>query len=87
MRQYAFLHPEAQIEVKRYNTVSVRVRIIDPDFAGLSKAERDSAIWAVLESLPEDTRAEISLLLLLTPQEARSSLMNLEFEDPTPTWI
>jgi hypothetical protein len=82
---YRSQHPRAQVEAKRYNSVSVRVRIIDPDFAGHPMAARDDAVWAVLDSLPDDTRAEISLLLLLTPEEAKTSLMNLEFEDPTPS--
>lgn len=84
-RDYGSAHPKARIEVKRYNSVSVRVRIIDADFSGLSRAERDTLIWEILESLPEETRSEVSLLLLFTPQEAKTSLMNLEFDDPIPS--
>src|SRR5687767_3362517 len=71
-------HKRAKIDVYRYNPGSVRVRVIDPDFREKSKKERDDAVWAVLDTLPEDTRAEISLVLLLTPDEKRSSLMNQE---------
>ncbi len=82
---YVARHPRARVAVKRYNSVSVRIRIIDPDFAKKSRMERDDAVWEVLETLPEDTIAEISLLVLLTPDEAKTSMMNLEFENPTPS--
>jgi stress-induced morphogen len=83
--KYQPSHPNARIDVKRYNSVSVRVRIIDPDFAGRSRTDRDEEIWGILQSLPEDYQAEISALLLITPREAKTSLMNQEFEDPTPS--
>ena len=82
---YGPRHPHAQIDVKRYNSVSVRVRILDPDFARQNRTARDTAIWDILDTLPEETREEISMLILLTPEEAKTSLMNLEFEDPTPS--
>ena len=85
MTAYASQHPRAKVDVKRYNSASVRVRVIDPDFAGSSWTDRDTQIWAVLDSLPDDTLAEISLLILLTPQEAKKSMTNLEFENPTPS--
>jgi stress-induced morphogen len=85
LREYVSRHPRAQVSVKRYNSVSVRVRIIDPDFEGMSRAERDDAVWEVLDTLPEETREEISLLILLTPEESKTSLMNVEFENPAPS--
>ncbi len=87
LNKYAPEHPKAKIDVRRYNSVSVRVRIIDPDFAGYTQTARDTLVWAFLDTLPEDVLAEISLLVLLTPQEARTSLMNREFEDPMPTLL
>jgi hypothetical protein len=85
--QYARDHSQAEIEVKRYNSVSVWVRIIDPDFRGTSKADRDDAVWKVLEMLPEETSSEVTLLFLFTPEEANGSIMNAEFERPTPSPI
>ncbi len=82
---YAAQHPRAKVDVRRYNSASVRVRIIDPDFAGYSRTARDTLVWAALDDLPEDTIAEISLLVLLTPEEAKTSVMNLEFDNPTPS--
>jgi hypothetical protein len=83
--EYAPQHPHAQIDVYRYNAASIRARVIDPDFTGKDLVKRNEEIWAVLTGLPEETRAEINLLLLITPDEVKHSLMNLEFEDPTPT--
>jgi stress-induced morphogen len=85
-RHYCPEHPRAKVDVYRYNSASIRVRIIDPDFAGKSLTARDTRLWEILEeALPEETLSEINLLLLLTPAEAQKSLMNQEFEDPTPT--
>ncbi|MBX6316163.1 MAG: hypothetical protein IRY99_25120 [Isosphaeraceae bacterium] len=81
-RHYQPAHSAAKIAVKRYNSASVRVRIIDPDFEGQSLTARDDAIWEILDRLPDEVRSEIGLLLLLTPREAETSLMNLEFEKP-----
>jgi hypothetical protein len=83
--QYASAHRRARIDVKRYNSVSVRIRIIDPDFSRQTRADRDDAIWQILEKLPEETLTEVTLLLLFTPEEAKKSIMNVEFEDPTPS--
>jgi len=83
--EYCGQHPQARVDVKRYNSVSVRIRVIDPDFATVSRTERDNVVWAILDSLPDKVRADITLLVLLTPSEAKTSIMNLEFEDPLPS--
>lgn len=82
---YKIEHPDAKIAVKRQNSVSVRVRIIDPGFHGIPREERDGDIWKLLETLPEDVFCDITVLLLLTPEEAKTSLVNLEFENPIPS--
>jgi hypothetical protein len=87
LREYEATHPNATIAVYRYNPVSVRIRIIDPDFQGLDRVDRDTAIWRFLDQLPEEVLAEITLLLLLTPKEAKTSLANLEFENPLPSCL
>jgi hypothetical protein len=85
-RHYLSDHPRAKVDVYRYNAGSIRVRIIDPDFTGKPLTARDTHIWEILEeSLAEETLSEINLLLLLTPPETKTSLMNQEFEEPTPT--
>ncbi|HVS35868.1 MAG TPA: hypothetical protein VMS17_09820 [Gemmataceae bacterium] len=85
MRAYEEPHPQAQIEVYRHNSVSVRIRVINREFKGLSRAQREEDLWAVLSRLPEDAAAEVSLLLLLTPEEAKKSFASFEFDNPIPS--
>jgi hypothetical protein len=83
--RYAGRHPGASIDVYRYNPAAIRIRIIDPDFAEKSLAAREQEIWPILEELPEGVFSDITVCLLITPDEQPSSLMNLEFDDPQPT--
>jgi stress-induced morphogen len=84
-REYQPAHPKARIDTYRYSRASIRIRVIDGEFAGKNLTARDDAIWEILtKNLPEDVLSEINLLLLLAPQETAKSLMNLEFENPTP---
>lgn len=83
--EYAAQHPQAEISIYRQNSVSIRVRIIDPQFRGVSKGARHDQIWQLVEKLPEEVQQDISVLLLLTPEETKNSLMNLEFEQPSPS--
>lgn len=69
----------------RYNSASIRIRIIDERFRGMSRVERDRIVDPLLETLPEETQADITILLLLAPEETDASLMNLEFEHPAPS--
>jgi hypothetical protein len=85
--RYRSAHPQAHIETYRHNDVSVRVRLIDPTFAGLDRYRREDDVWAELDQLPEEVVAEISLLLLLTPTEAKTSLASEEFDHPIPSRI
>ncbi len=78
-------NPRAQIDIYRQNSVSVRLRIIDPGFAGQGKPERSRSVWRYLGHLPDETQGDISTVLLLTPDETSSSFANFEFEDPIPS--
>lgn len=74
----------------RYNSASIRVRVIDPRFEGMSTEERDSLVEEVLQSLPQETLADIISIITLTEEEATNStlrpyLLNVEFEDPSPS--
>ncbi len=84
---YAEQHPGARIETYRQNSVSIRVRIIDPDFAGISRADRHELIWSFLEALPEDVQSQVSLLLPLTPDETATSFASFEFDHPIPSGL
>jgi len=75
----------------RYNSASIRVRIIDPRFEGLSPEQRDALVEPLLDQLPENTQADIINLLTLSPSEVAGStsrsLPNIEFEDPSPSML
>ena len=85
LKKYGESHPASQISVYRQNSVSVRVRIVSPEFNGVGRAQRDEELWKVLEELPEEVVAEISVLLLLTPREVEKSFANLDFDNPIPS--
>ena len=85
LRAYEADHPHAQIDLYRQNSVSVRVRIIDPDFAGQSKIDRSKEAWKYLNSLPDEIQSDLSSLTLLAPEETTMSFANFEFEDPIPS--
>ena len=80
-------------EAYRYNWASIRIRVIDERFRGLSIEDRDRMVSAILDGLPSDLQNQIILLLTLTPEEAqpenfnRHSILNLEFEDPSPSLL
>jgi hypothetical protein len=81
---YGAKHARAKIDVYRYNSCSIRIRVIDPDFNGLDRVERDNLIWEDLENLDEDTRSQVTMIVLLVPGEEKTSLGNLEFSNPSP---
>jgi stress-induced morphogen len=85
LAEYRQAHPSAEIDAHRENVVSIQIRIIDPDFEGVDWIDRERDIWPILEKLPEDVRADITLLLLLTPAETKTSPANMEYEDPIPS--
>jgi hypothetical protein len=85
LENYQKNHGDAEIDIYRQNSVSVRVRIVDPDFANMNKPERNNEVWKYLEQLPDDVQSDISTLLLLTPDEKKESFANFEFDDPVPS--
>ena len=86
LTEYERSHQQAQIEGRRYNPVSIRLRIIDPDFRGKDRIEREPEIWKLLSKLPEEVFVNITMLLL-TPEEAKHSLASQEFEHPIPARV
>ena len=81
-----------QVDAYRYNSASIRVRVIDPRFDGLSAEARDAQVEPHLDTLPERTQADIITLLTFAPSELeerskalRARLLNLEFEEPSPS--
>lgn len=81
-----------QVDAYRYNSASIRVRVVDPQFEGLPVEKRDALIEPHLISLPERTQADIMALFSFSPGEleessprVRTLLMNAEFDDPSPS--
>ncbi len=85
LAHYEQAYPGAQSEIDRQNPGAVRIRIVDDRFAQLSRAQRHDDVWGFLTEhvTDRDALGEVSMLLLLTPQEKSTSLSNAEFERPT----
>jgi hypothetical protein len=85
LKEYEVVHPRAEIEVYRHSSVSVRIRIINPEFKHQSRAEREDELWRIFDRLPEEVPSEITVLLLLAPEEKEKSIANFDFENPIPS--
>jgi stress-induced morphogen len=83
LRPYTDEHRSAEVEIFRYSPVSIRVRVIDPDFRGKSRSQRHHTVWPLLYPLDEEVLGELTMLLLITPEERTSSMANRDFEGPT----
>jgi len=83
-----------QVDSYRYNSASIRVRVIDRRFEGQAVEKRDGMIEPYLEQLPERTQADIMNLFTFAPSELqqtpktfRTYAMNTEFEAPSPSML
>ena len=87
LKQHFPDHPEGYPPTAyRYNSASIRVRIVSEQFEGKNRVERGESVYSLLQkNLPEETWQDITLIILLTPNEVQDSLMNMEFESPTPS--
>ncbi len=85
LERYQNDHPDAEISLYRQNPASVRVRIIDPRFVDMGRADRTDSVWKYFEGLSDEVQSDISMLVLLTSREMSRSMANLEFEDPVPS--
>jgi len=83
-----------QADSYRYNSASIRVRVIDSRFEGLSREKRDAMVEQWLDRLPPDTQRDIVTLftfapsdLVRTPTTFREYMLNTEFDDPSPSML
>lgn len=60
----------------------LRVRVTDKQFQGMSRLERMDLVEKELVRLPDDLQASITMLVVVTPAERKTSLLSLEFDDP-----
>ena len=79
------------VDAYRYNSASLRVRVVDPRFRGLTNEQRDDMVEPVLAKLDRDTEADIMNLVFLYPGEVDESsdafLINYEFEHPSESML
>ena len=83
-----------KVDAYRYNSASIRVRVIDPRFEGLAPEKRDAMVEPHLEKLKERTQADIMNLFTFAPSELQQTpetlkefLLNTEFDDPSPSML
>ena len=83
-----------QADAYRYNSASIRVRVIDPRFEDLPTEKRDAMVEPCLEQLPEHTQVDIMNLFTFAPSELQQAsanfkefLLNTEFEYPSPSLL
>jgi hypothetical protein len=83
-----------KVDCYRYNSASIRVRVIDLRFEGLPPEKRDVMVELHLEQLPERTQADIMNLFTFAPSELQQTpktfkefLLNVEFDDPSPSML
>ena len=83
-----------QADCYRYNTASIRVRVVDPRFEGMSREKRDAMVEQCLDKLPAETQRDIVTLFTFahselerTPTTFREYMLNTEFDDPSPSQL
>ena len=83
-----------QVDSYRYNSASIRVRVIDKRFEGMSREKRDALVEEHLDKLPLETQRDIVTLFTFAPSEVtrtpttfRQFMQNTEFENPSPTML
>ncbi len=84
---YEAAHPGAEATLYRNSPASIRLRVIDRRFEGMTKSRRHADVWEFVAALvPEDALADVSLVLTVAPAELGFSFANFEFDQPvSPT--
>jgi len=73
--------------IYRYNSVSIRVLIVNPAFEGLSSAQRHLLVDRAIKDLPSEMSNDISMVIMRTPEEMerveeRGDLKYMDFVNP-----
>lgn len=83
-----------RVDAYRYNSASLRVRIVDKRFEGIDREKRDSMVEPNIEKLSPNTQSDIVNLVLITPSELdatsdtfREFMLNTEFDNPSPSML
>jgi len=79
-----------QADAYRYNSASIRVRVVDPLFERKPREQRDAMVEPYLDTLPPETQRDIVTLFTFAPSELeqtpktfREFVLNAEFDDPS----
>lgn len=84
--EYEASHPGSQASLYRQSPGSIRVRIIDDRFAGVSLSRRHDELWDfVSKRVGDEVMGEVSILLAFPRSELDRSLANQDYEDPLPS--
>jgi hypothetical protein len=79
------------VEAYRFNSASIRFRIVDSRFEGKSIEEREDWVMPLLLKLPKRMREDILMLLMRAPSELETrgpdAIMNHEFDYPLPSTL
>lgn len=83
-----------RVDSYRYNSASIRVRVVDRRFEGTSREKRDAMVEEQLDKLPPETQRDIVTLFTIAPSELtrtpttfREFMQNMEFDNPSPTML
>lgn len=83
-----------RVDAYRYNSASLRVRVIDERFESVPREERDAIVEPYIAKLPRTTQSDIVNLVLLSPTEYsqashtfREFMLNTEFDNPSPSML
>jgi stress-induced morphogen len=81
-----------QADAYRYNSASIRVRVVDSRFEGLPREQRDGMVEHYLDQLPPETQRDIVTLFTFAPSDLqpmpttlRERMLNAEFDQPSPS--
>ncbi len=81
-----------RVDAYRYNSASLRVRVLDPRFENRTREARDRAVERQIAKLPDDIQREIVAIFCFAPSEIqdphknfRAFTLNSEFESPSPS--
>jgi stress-induced morphogen len=87
LERYQADHPSAVVDLYRHGPYSIKVRVIDPSFAGVRRGARHQRVWSYLATLPDEQSSEVHTLLPLTPEERVESFGDYEFDHPAPLTV
>ena len=77
-----------RVDAYRVNSASIRVRVVDEKFDGLSERARDRSVEKYFKQLRKEISNDIMVLLTMTPAElddtpvTMNGCLNYDFENP-----